>query len=152
MKFLKILSSSFVGTTLMTAFSYLMSSNQKKLFKEPVLLNKLLDRSKLVGSISRKTSIPGWLIHYSIGTVFLLGYHYLWEDTSAEPSVASGVTLGLPSGLLGVAGWALLMRSHDNPPPVDSFRYYLHLLPAHVVFSLGAAAGYELIEAIKKER
>lgn len=150
MKFLKILSSSFVGTTLMTAFSYYMSVTQKKQFKEPVLLNKLLDRSRFIKSLSKKTSIPGWAIHYAIGTAFLLGYHFLWEDTSAEPSVASGLTLGLPSGLLGVAGWSLLMRSHDNPPPVDSFRYYIHLLPAHVIFSLGAAAGYKLLEAANK--
>ncbi|MEX0608852.1 MAG: hypothetical protein WD016_10890 [Balneolaceae bacterium] len=141
MTFLKILTGALVGTSVMTLFSYYLSNKTNKQFKEPVLLNKLIYHSTPIKNI-----MPGWMIHYSVGFFFMLGFHFFWKFTPFNPTFLSSTFLGLMGGLLGIAGWHFIFRLHADPPIVDFPKYYLHLLAAHVVFGWGATAGYTLIE------
>jgi len=43
MNLLKIFIAAFSATNIMTTFSYLLSTNYKKLFKEPVMMNFILE-------------------------------------------------------------------------------------------------------------
>lgn len=43
MNLLKIAIAAFSATNIMTTFSYLLSANFKKLFKEPVMMNFILE-------------------------------------------------------------------------------------------------------------
>ncbi|MEX0647744.1 MAG: hypothetical protein WEA56_04665 [Balneolaceae bacterium] len=144
MNLLKILSASFAGTSLMTAFSYYRSDERNRQFKEPVLLNKLLTRTRFRKPALELLPLPGWLIHYMIGTSYTICYHYLWKCTNVNPTVQSGLWLGLISGLNGSAGWKLIFSNHPDPPDINFKKFYQHLLPAHIIFALGATAVYKI--------
>ncbi len=150
MPILKILSGTVIGTSLMTLFSYYISHKLNREFKEPVLLNKMISRSPL--AISKKNNpAPGWILHYSIGTVFVVGYHFIWRRKKLNPTLKNSTFLGFISGFIGISGWHILFIIHPKPPSIHLKNYYLQLLAAHIVFGWGAAAGYQLINQIEKE-
>ena len=78
MEFIRIIIATILGTTMMTAFSYLISSTFNKLYKEPVLLNYLL---QFLGINMRDNvkRLAGWVIHYIIGLLFVVIYDILWQ-------------------------------------------------------------------------
>lgn len=140
----KILLASFTGTTAMTVFSYVLAGKESKQFKEPVLLNNLLNNSTFFASVDKK-SPAGWLLHYSIGTFFATGSHIIWKLTKSNPSLKNSSLLGFTYGIMGITGWHLLFLLHSNPPSIDLKKYYLQLLAAHVIFGIGTAAGHRLL-------
>lgn len=134
-----------IGASFMTLFSYLTTYSFDKLFKEPVLLNILLKRAKFVKG--RKIHwITGWFIHYGIGVIFVIIYDLLWESTAIDPSYLSGAVFGFFSGLLGITGWSIIFNIHEHQPEIDFAKYYLHLILAHIIFGIGAAIGFLLLE------
>lgn len=54
----KIIIAGAVGTTFMTLYSILKSKQDKQEYSEPVLLNKLIDNSKIFPLYKMKHSIP----------------------------------------------------------------------------------------------
>lgn len=141
---LKIAAGACIGTSLMTLFSYLLSGLLNKQFREPVLLNSFLKRLRFTNP-ENIPAVSGWIIHYSIGTIFVLVYHLVWITTMLSPNILSGSLLGFTNGLVGMAGWALVFRIHPNPPSIDNKAHYLHLLFAHILFGISATGGYLLI-------
>ncbi len=93
-----ILLSAFIGTTLMTIFSYSFSYIFNNQFKEPVLLNKLLKNSIWTreGSVNRTA---GWVLHYTVGIGFVMIYYSLWNFAGVQPTLFNGGLLGLISGV-----------------------------------------------------
>lgn len=138
-----ILFGSLIGTTLMTSFSYYLSRKTNRHFREPVLLNQLLFNFQLFEFI-RKPISPGWILHYTIGFLFVTGFHFFWKVTPVVPSLLSGSILGLVCGFIGVAGWHLMFALHPNPPSIELKKYYIHLVVAHIIFGLGAVIGYKI--------
>jgi len=143
MEAVKILLAAIVGTILMTAFSYLMSEAFHKLFKEPVLLNKLLQRLG-VKLPHGQLSIVGWLIHFVIGLLFAFLYELFWKYTDADPTWGCGLILGAISGIVGILAWMIMFRLPESPPKVKFSEYYLQLFFAHIVFALGVIAVYKI--------
>ncbi len=125
----------------MTAFSYGASRHERKQFREPELLNKLLDR--MPGSPAIPTKSPaGWLVHYGVGIFFTTVYDQLWQRNIGKPTLANGLLLGTISGLVGIGGWMLAFRLHPRPPKTDYTGHYKQLLIAHMIFGVGAVLGY----------
>lgn len=141
---IRILLAAIIGTSLMTLFSYYASNRWDSPFREPILLNKLLYRSPFYTSKTLPV-LPGWLLHYFVGLLFVIAYHYIWISTALEPSILNGLIFGFISGFLGIAGWAVALKIHPDPPFVNSKKYYPHLLAAHVIFGAGAVLGYGLV-------
>ena len=79
MPLLEYAAEAFIGTTVMTAFSYLISASFKKLFSEPALINYVVSLSKIQLK-PRLGSVLGWIVHYAIGTLFVIAYHLLWMN------------------------------------------------------------------------
>jgi hypothetical protein len=137
----KISAGALAGTSVMTAFSYLITNEKNREFREPVLLGILL--KKVIPSMSKKNStIGGWLIHYGVGFLFAAAYHQLWKRTKFNPTAFSGLMLGGINGVIGVAAWRATFKLHPDPPKILYKNYYGHLLLAHLVFGLGTAIGY----------
>ncbi|MEJ7644191.1 MAG: hypothetical protein WKF87_06330 [Chryseolinea sp.] len=85
-----VVAASTVGIILMTLFSYIVSVLRKKQFTEPVILNDLIRRLKVV-SIENKYRHPlGWIIHYVVGLVFVICYHLLWSRDLMTPTALNG--------------------------------------------------------------
>lgn len=140
----QIILSVLVGTSLMTLFSYLMTYEVKEQFKEPQLLNKLLNRSDIFDIDNSRFS--GWLIHYGMGALFVIVYHFIWKFSPIDPSLLSGAIFGFVSGFIGITGWFFVFRTHHNPPDIDVGDYFTHLIVAHIIFGAGAYAGYVLLQ------
>lgn len=149
----KIILAGLVGTSFMTLYSYIISRRERDQFVEPVLLNELIDRSEGLPEIKedQKEAHPaGWLSHYGMGVLFVLGYYILWRRSLTSPGIIKALLIGSVSGLIGIAGWKVMFAANNNPPRNNRFKYYRQLFFAHIVFSVFALYGYKLPDYIKQ--
>lgn len=147
----KIIIAGVVGTSLMTLYSYLISERENEQFREPELLNSLIDRSKILPKIQDKRIHPaGWSAHYSIGILFVSSYYFLWKKMLCKPTVAKTLITGSVSGLIGIASWKFFFSQHDNPPSNDRAGYYKQLFVAHIIFTVTAVLTYKNLGQCKK--
>jgi len=126
----------------MTAFSYIISIVRGKQFREPVLLNKVLDRWTDMYLTPHSSNPAGWALHFFVGFIFVVIYHLLWTYTEIEITWWSAVLMGAISGLVGIGIWMFTFVIHPNQPKVDFFGFFAQLFFAHVFFGLGAWVGY----------
>lgn len=140
----KIIIAGIVGTSVMTLYSYLVSKKEKEQFREPELLNALIDRSHYLPSIGDNHTHPaGWGLHYGIGITFVAAYRLLWKASLHNPTFTKTLIIGAVSGAIGIASWKVFFSQHDNPPRNDRQGYYRQLFIAHLIFAAGAALTYK---------
>lgn len=143
---LQIALGTILGTSIMTLFSYLISNWLNKQFKEPLLLNILLQRSKFVDKDI--SPLSGWILHYAVGAIMVSIYHLIWTYTSINPTILIGSIFGFISGFPAVAVWKAVFTMHSNPPNIDFKAHYMQLIIAHILFGIGAAAGYQIVKKL----
>lgn len=68
-----IIKAGIAGTSCMTLFSYITSEKKNRNFKEPKLLDKLINRLTSLDKTS--TIVAGWVTHYTIGIIFATIYN-----------------------------------------------------------------------------
>ena len=137
-----IVIASILATSAMTAFSYAVSASFRDLYKEPVLLSYLL--SELQINISpEKKNILGWILHYVIGVIFVLIYHFMWKHNILDLSWPVSILLGTISGFLGIISWFFMFKFTHFTPNIDFKGYYLQLLLAHIIFGIVAFMVYK---------
>lgn len=125
-----------MATIAMTAFSYSFSYIFKGNFKEPQLLNYLLDKlPKNPTSICRE-HIYGWLIHISTGILFVVIFKIVTNSVIIELSLWNGILVGLLAGIFGVAVWKVFFMLHPNPPANNKPMFYFQLILAHIIFGM----------------
>ncbi|TDO73224.1 hypothetical protein EV143_106166 [Flavobacterium chryseum] len=140
---LQILISSIAATSVMTLFSYAVSASARELYKEPVLLTYVLSHLHLKISPNLK-NILAWVLHYIIGLLFVIGYHFLWYNEFLEISWAASILLGVISGIIGIISWVILFEIVPQKPNIDFKGYYIQLFVAHVIFGVVAFLVYKL--------
>jgi len=133
------------ATTLMTIFSHIVSRLRNREFTEPVLLNRFLCGFGILKEYQLKKSIAGWIIHYCVGLLFLLSYYFIWSSPLADPTLTTALVLGSVSGLVGIAGWAVLFRLQSIPANLIVAEYYAQLFVAHLIFALTATVTFRLV-------
>jgi len=143
MNITKVITAGVIGTSMMTLFSYWVSKDKDKQFREPALLAILLKRM-LKTNDDKVFLLSGWIIHYKVGLIFTVLYDQFWQKTNAKPSVANGMMLGILCGLFGKEVWKTVLRLHPNPPAIDRKAYFAHLVLAHAIFGIFAAIGYRI--------
>lgn len=142
MNLILIFLSGLVATSLMTLFSYIWSWVRGRKFKEPQLLNLLIQSSTTLALNPGKRNVTGWIIHYMIGWFFVLCFDLIWSYTTLEPSFGNGALLGAIAGLAGITGWKTFFYLNADPPEIEFRKFYLHLMIAHIIFGLGAVIVY----------
>ncbi len=143
MNFYKILIAAFSATNIMTTFSYLVSISYKELFKEPVMLNFILEGAG-ISLKGRLKKFSGWFAHYLIGVAFVLVYESIWHYTNVEFGFISGIVFGIISGLIGVSCWRLTYRLPDGNPHVPSKEYALLLFFGHIIFAIAVVVAFKI--------
>ena len=126
----------FVGTSLMTMFSYAIGIIRKKKFSEPALLNELISRLKQK-SLGALVPIAGWFLHYFIGLLFVISYQLYWRESDSHPTIINCIILGGISGVIGIYGWKVAFRIHPHPSQIDFKEFYAQLFFVHIVFGVG---------------
>ncbi|AWK05809.1 hypothetical protein HYN56_16845 [Flavobacterium crocinum] len=127
----------------MTWFSYAMSKKFRELYKEPVLLAYAIDKMKI--KIAEKTAkTSGWISHYAIGFLFVLGYHFLWLDYPELVSPARVLLLGAASGIIGILSWMFIFEMTHYNPQINFKGYYIQLFFAHMIFAITARVLYSI--------
>ena len=130
-----------VGTTVMTAFSALMSLLPKEEFREPDQLKKMVARLLPFLSSKGKT-MAGWAAHYGMGMLFAAAYVDLWENGKIKADFKTGLVLGGVSGVVGMLIWRASFWLHPFPPNNRKLDFYLQRIPAHIVFAVFATIAY----------
>ncbi|MDB5133048.1 MAG: hypothetical protein JWR02_2797 [Mucilaginibacter sp.] len=150
MKAKEILFAGISGTTFMTAFSYAVSAVEKENFSEPERLGQLARR--LLPILNKKEDqLIGWSAHYGVGILFTTAYDWLWNNKGIKPSFKNNLLLGGISGLAAVAIWKATFKMHPLPPRLSFDKYYLQLVPAHIVFAVFAGLAYGLLSKTKND-
>lgn len=144
----QILLPAVTGTTLMTMFSYLVSELAKEDFSEPEHLSVMLKRLA-PGMPKRWERVAGWGAHYAVGALFVSVYLELWKSGKLRANLTNGILLGGLSGLLAVAVWKATFKAHPLPPWINYRKYYIQLIPAHIVFAVVATITYRLMNLHK---
>jgi len=145
MNFYKILIAAFSATNIMTTFSFIVSISFKKLFREPVMLNFILDGAG-ISLKGRVKKIAGWLAHYLIGLAFVLVYESVWHYTDVEFGFLSGLVFGIISGFIGVSCWRLTYRLPDGNRQVPSKEYGIQLFFGHIVFAIAVVVAFKIFD------
>lgn len=124
------------ATAAMTAFSYVFSHVFKGNFKEPQLLNYLLDKYPSIKSSYCREHIIGWVIHFSIGCFFVTVFKILISIFAIPVSLQTGLIFGGIAGLVGVGVWHFMFYLHPNPPRIKKSVFYMQLFIAHLIFGV----------------
>ncbi|AWH86578.1 hypothetical protein HYN59_16335 [Flavobacterium album] len=147
----KIVIAGIVGTTFMTLYSYFKAKKENEEYVEPVMLNKLIDKSPNLPSARNEDSHPaGWGLHYGTGVVFVAAYWLFWKKVLLNPTPGRVLVTGIISGAAGILVWKLLFSQHSNPPHNDRKGYYRQLMYAHIIFSLFSLLTYKAL-SLKEE-
>lgn len=134
---------SIVATTAMTWFSFAMSNQFQELYKETVLLSSIISQLNLKISAESKRTW-GWIIHYAIGFLFVVGYHIIWIKDILSVSPLSALILGVISGVIGIISWMILFKITNHQPAIDFKGYYIQLFFAHIIFAFVATLLYHI--------
>ncbi len=140
MQFITVIAAALLATSTMTLFSYLLSENFRKLYKEPVLLQFVMAAFH-IELLKHQKIIASWLLHYFIGLLFVILYrlpfwfHFNWYQVT----MTSGFVSGCLFGIVGILGWEIMFRSSHARPPVKVSEYYLQLFFAHIIFGVTMA-------------
>ena len=136
MEIFAIFFSSILGTAIMTGFSHVVESLTDNKFNEAHLLNGLISNLKSVNSSIGDNHYLGWIIHFAIGigmaAILYCYYFYIVDDIS----LWTGLFLGFILGIIGVAGWSLMISYHDNPPKIEWKHFFIQLVVAHMIFGV----------------
>jgi hypothetical protein len=141
----RIFLTAFLATTLMTVFSYFYSAIRNKQYREPELLNILLNRLRYSDTFTIRHASWGWIVHYAIGLLFIRLYFLLWNVLDIEPSLMNCFILGAITGVVGIFGWKITFHLHPCPPEIKYDEFYFQLLIAHIVFGMGAYLSINLL-------
>ncbi|MBC8004593.1 MAG: hypothetical protein H7X84_03885 [Verrucomicrobia bacterium] len=139
-----ILLATVAATSLMTAFSYLVSEGFRELYKEPVLLQYLMTRFNF-GITGIWKIIAGWTVHYIIGLIFVVIFHILWRWGLYEITWLTGLIYGIVIGIIGIGGWVVMFILSNYKPRIDFKGYYLQLFIAHLVFAMTTVFVYKIM-------
>jgi hypothetical protein len=146
----KILLAGIVGTSFMTLYSYYAAKKEKQQYKEPELLNKLIDRNKTIDVDVSKKHAAGWLAHYGVGVLFVFSYWVVYREALHSPGAVKVLIVGSASAGIAVVSWKIMFAASPNPPNNNRFGYYRQLAIAHLIFTAFALATYKALNDIKK--
>lgn len=130
--------SAVAATSTMTLFSYFVSDQEGKNFKEPKLLGDFFKRT--FNSNEKTSTLMGWTIHYLTGVGFAGVYQIFLGCGFKRPTVKNGLLYGAVAGGIGVLIWNTLFKNHPNPPKTHRKGYYLQLVVAHLIFGVTLSA------------
>ena len=133
------------ATTLMTVFSHVVGRLRSRQFTEPVLLNRLLLGYGVSEEYRSGKNPLGWIIHYVVGLMFLLAYHFIWSGMRFDPTFSTSLILGCCSGVIAIIGWSILFKIKSVPPDIRLDEYYTQLFLAHVIFAVVATGVFRLV-------
>lgn len=142
MQFDLILLSGFIGTSLMTLFSYIMSVIMKDHFREPQLLNQLINGSSFIPFHVNRFSLTGWIIHFAIGFAFAFLFNLAVNLWDVDANLLNGLLFGFVAGIAGITGWKIMFRLVDYPPEISLNRFLFQLIIAHLIFGAGLILTY----------
>lgn len=127
-----------VGTTAMTAFSYAVSALKKDNFKEPELLNILIQKQPDNNKVNRN-SFAGWLLHYSVGCIWAGVYSLSLDALNIKPTNKRALFFGTFGGTSGVLIWKFILKKHSQPPQIAYKQFYQQLFWAHIIYALATS-------------
>lgn len=85
----------------------------------------------------------GWSLHYAVGMMFLIGYHLIFR--SMGHTLLNYAVAGFVSGLAGAAIWMITFNLTGILNTAGR-KFYYQLVPAHIVFGLGACITLTLLQ------
>lgn len=137
------------ATSVMTAFSYILSRIKSDNYREPLLLADFLEKS--VKTKKQTASSLGWIVHYGVGFLFGLIYEPVSKKHIDRPTFGKGFCFGLLAGAAAIGGWSVLFRLHPDKPKINHQLFFKQLVVSHVIFGLVYARLYARYKECQNE-
>jgi hypothetical protein len=132
----KIIGSSVLATSCMTACSYLLSYVTKKNFREPEILAGMI-RNVCGHPRGQASFLPtGWLLHYLFGAAWSPVQYSIHLYRKPKTGNPDALLFGACGGIIGIWAWDLMMHRAKYAPPVRKRDFYSQLVVAHLIYSL----------------
>lgn len=144
--FFELVFISIIATSGMTLFSYALSSLKKQQFREPQLLNTILNDSSIITISFNKNHGLGWLIHYTIGLIFTVLFYFLYKINWLELDALPTFLFGIGIGLVGVIGWKSMFSVFKSIESIPLGKFYFHLVLAHLTFAISLTVSFIYFE------
>ena len=141
---LKILCVSIGSTALMTMFSYMASFLANKNFREPELINLILNNLRYFPFNISKRSVVGWIAHFLIGLIFTLLGFTLLALTELGPDATFGIIFGSVAGILAIIAWTFCFKITKRILSYSRSIFNFQIFIAHVLFGLSLALFYNI--------
>ena len=98
-----------------------------------------------IGITGTGKTIAGWALHYFIGLLFVLIFHFLWKSGFLEITWLAGLIYGAIIGIIGIGGWVVMFILSNYKPRIDFKGYYLQLFVAHMIFAMTIVMVYKIM-------
>jgi hypothetical protein len=145
-EFIKItIVAGIMATTVMTMFVILIGWLTRKRLNVIRILGTMLTSQTLPDgecSTSLTAVFIGLIAHYGVGFFFTAIYISLWSHEILPIDTFTTSTIGLISGIIGIAVWRAYFSLHKHPPLVPMKLYLTTILFAHVLFALADSWWY----------
>jgi hypothetical protein len=129
------INSNLISTSALTLYSYIQSGLDKKEFREPVILGKLIAYA-IPRRATKYSQVAGWFIHYLAGQIIIEAYDKLLNDKRRP--VVTGLLAGGVTGVIAALVWRTVLKIHPNPPDIDQPNFTRYLIIGHIIFGLAA--------------
>lgn len=143
MTYLLLLIAAFAATTQMTIFSYVIAKVFNQPYDEPFLLALLLNRLNVNNSTINR--YVGWVLHYALGLVFVIGFQLLVNIGWMGITWISALIYGVVIGIIGISGWQFMFKLCQKQPKMDCVGFYIQLFFAHILFSFVMVLCYKTV-------
>jgi hypothetical protein len=129
--------SGIAGTVAMTLFTSLVFRVANRPYRVVKILGSMLQfrsRTFVLQKVPTRFFQLATIVHYTIGIVFAIGYHY-FVHTTGNRAASGSVIYGILIGIIAIAGWRLFFEIHPGPPEVDLPLYLGTIGVGHIILA-----------------
>lgn len=145
MKLIYAILAGIAGTAAMNLVLYLLSLATHRVLNVPQLLGTmLLGRTHPDGSLSasNSTRAVGYLAHFIVGILYIIGYLALWESGVGTVTASWSLLIGFSNGILAMVIWYFFFMIHQKPPLIKLESYLVTMVFSHIFFGFVATLVY----------
>jgi hypothetical protein len=137
----KVFIPSVTATSVMTIFSFVVSTIKHRNFIEPQLLSRFI---KNEFKTENQNSLPAALLmHYGIGVAMNVLFNFLWQNFKIKSASEKIIISGSLGSLIAVISWRLIFIK--MPPRSRKYykEFYTQLIVAHFIFAIAVLLAQE---------
>jgi len=125
------------GTAGMSLFTSLVFQAANRPYRVVKILGNMLqfrNPTFILQKVPTKFYQLAIVVHYTIGIVFAIGYHY-FVHANGNATLSASIIYGAIIGVIAIVGWWLFFKIHPGPPEVHRPLYLATIGLGHIILA-----------------